>query len=536
MTQRLCCSLLSVVAICVAQAAAAQQPVILRYTFHAGQRFVVSYEETNANSNENSIAGSKTQSSSSQRCTETWIVRNVTPGGAATLDVTFDSVIWRERTEAGGDFVFDLRRSLFEANPSLKASTGSERAELERADAFRKWTADVFLARKMTFTVSPTGTVTDVIGFGDEAWDMWRARIGAIITDKSERARLDSQVEALFGAESVARVFSYAFFVGLPTQAVSVGQEWSGQTTLSIGSVQLPMTRRYKLVGVSGTTMRIAERIVYDPPVVPDELAVRQNENLMTADVTLDPAAGTILSRAYVGIADMDVYQRDPTNPRKVSRSITSVRGSVRISKTDSNSSYDGTKPDPVEALSLVKRGVNSGYSATVVWSNTVRGGRATARVLARGNKVRVDLMDEPSGGPGYLLLDKDTQVVSAVFPSRRVYLRESTLTGTSAWATFVKLQAVVFNTATPCDVFPGASSCTYIGEGTLTGRRVKTWEVVQAVDGRIPVGHVWVDAQLSVLMKAETPGGFIELQDIKEEVPSETLFRIPADYRPSAR
>ena len=74
-------------------------------------------------------------------------------------------------------------------------------------------------------------------------------------------------------------------------------------------------------------------------------------------------------------------------------------------------------------------------------------------------------------------------------------------------------------------------AKCERLGLGTLNGRQVETWQVSQAVDGRILSGHVWVDSRLSVLSKMESPGGTVELQNIREEPQPDGLFSIPAGY-----
>jgi hypothetical protein len=411
----------------------------------------------------------------------------------------------------------------------LIGSSVSEKANLQRVDAFRKWTAEVFYARTLSMTVSNLGKVKRVNGFGDEAWDTWRSKIGEIIADRAERAQLDAQVQSVFGDDSVARVFTMAFFIGLPPQEMAVGQEWSDSTEFAYGATRLPMTRHYKLLNAAnaGRTIKISERILYAPPVVPQEISVRQNENLMTAEITLDPTAGTILTRTYVGLADMDIFRRDPATPLRVSRSVTSVRGTVTIA----TSSREELSTRDAALGGVADSRASGAYSANVLWSSSVSGAGQRARLYARGHQMRLEPLVAAGQEQFYLLVDKDREIVTAVFPSRRVYTRESTVTGTGPWANYVRQQGVVFNSAAPCALFPAAASCNYVGEGTLLGRGVRTWEVTQAVDGRIPVGHVWMDSRLAVILKAETPGGVIELQNIQEGEQRSELFAVPQTY-----
>ena len=61
-------------------------------------------------------------------------------------------------------------------------------------------------------------------------------------------------------------------------------------------------------------------------------------------------------------------------------------------------------------------------------------------------------------------------------------------------------------------------------------------WEAVQGIDGRILTGHLWVDSRLGRIIKVESPGGSIELQDVQEVPQPIELFTIPSNYTAQGR
>ena len=531
-----------------AQCAFAQGPATkLRYAFAPGQRLTVAYEETNASSKEDLVARSTTQATSVMRCSQTWVVRTVTAEGDATIDMKYDSVIMRRNLAPGVDFVFDLHRSIFDTNPSLKTLSVGEITDLRKVDEFRAWTADELLGRTLTFTVSNTGKVKIVIGFGDDAWSAWRAKVGVIIPDPAKRAQLDQQIESVFGEASVARVLSMSFFVGLPSESVSQGQGWSDSTAFvsgGPGDFQLPMKRQYKLVSASKTgAVAITERIVYDPPIVPSEITVRQNENSMTADIALDPASGMILSRTYTGLSDADVYRREAGNSKKIMHSVVSVKGAVTIASSERSASsgvYGRANSQKRQGLTsdaeaVTDRRGDTQFSATVIWSSPVRPAQK-AQLHVRGNLTRLDMAVGPSQPSVYLVVDKDKQTVAVVVPSQKIYASEST-TGTGVWADFYRKQPAIFGTGEPCAAaFTVATNCKSTGQGVLSGRAVAIWEAVLGIEGKILTGHIWVDSRLGRIIKVESPGGSIELQDVQEVPQPMELFTIPSGYTAQGR
>jgi hypothetical protein len=141
-----------------------------------------------------------------------------------------------------------------------------------------------------------------------------------------------------------------------------------------------------------------------------------------------------------------------------------------------------------------------------------------------------------PSQPSVYLVIDKDKQTVAVVLPSQKMYAREST-TGTGVWADFYRKQPAIFGTGEPCAVAsPVANNCKYTGQGLLGGRAVAIWEAVLGIDGRILTGHIWVDSSLGRILKMESPGGSIELQDVQEAPQAIELFTIPGNYTAQGR
>ena len=192
-------------------------------------------------------------------------------------------------------------------------------------------------------------------------------------------------------------------------------------------------------------------------------------------------------------------------------------------------------------AETVADRGGDTQFSARVIWSSPIRGSQK-AQMHVRGNLTRFDMDLGPSEPSAYLLIDKDKQTVAVAVPRQKMYASESTATGTGVWAEFYRKQPAIFGIGEPCAAaFPVATNCKYTGQGVLGGRTVAIWEAVLALEGRILTGHIWVDSRLGRIIKVESPGGSIELQDVREVPQPIELFTIPTgntagpDGRPGA-
>jgi hypothetical protein len=196
------------------------------------------------------------------------------------------------------------------------------------------------------------------------------------------------------------------------------------------------------------------------------------------------------------------------------------------------NGSADSQKRQGLSsgAETVADRPGDTQFSATVIWSSPVRPAQK-AQIHVRKNLTRVDIAVGPSQPSVYLVIDKDKQTIAVVAPGQPTE-RESTATGTGVWADFYRKQPAIFGVGEPCAAaFPVATSCKYTGQGVLGGRTVAIWEGILAIDGRILTGHIWVDSRLGRIIKVESPGGSIELQDVQEVSQPIELFTNPTGY-----
>jgi hypothetical protein len=304
----------------------------LRYTFSPGQKLTVRQEESSADTEENLVEGSKSQSTTSKEIAQTWEVESVTKEGDFAINVNFVSLRMRKSLAPSIELVMDTGRPVGETNPAL-AQLGPQVAPLiEKLETIRKLIADVFLPRTFKLVVSNVGKVKSVTGF-DEAWENYRLKVETFIPDKAKRAELDALIEAFFGEDAVNKLFSYTLFVGLPNQNVTVGQEWSDSTEFAFQSIRLPLRRNYKLASVSagGRTFTIDCKTMLDPPTSTEEVEFKVPGNTLTAQITLDPGNGTVLKQTYAGKIDIEAYGRQPPNQRMILHVVSNVTGSVKI-------------------------------------------------------------------------------------------------------------------------------------------------------------------------------------------------------------
>jgi hypothetical protein len=225
-----------------------------------------------------------------------------------------------------------MGRGVAETNPGL-AQLGPQGAPLiEKLETMRKLIADVFLPRSFKLVVSNVGKVKSVTGF-DEAWENYRLKVETLIPDKAKRAELDALIEAFFGEDAVQKLFSYSLFISLPTQNVTVGQEWSDSTEFDLQSIRLPVRRNYKLVSVSaeGRRSTIDCKIIFDSPTPTEEVEFKLPGNTFAGQVTMDSASGTVLKQTYAGKLDMEAYGRQPPNQRLIVHVVSNITGSVKI-------------------------------------------------------------------------------------------------------------------------------------------------------------------------------------------------------------
>jgi len=310
--------------------AAQKAPARLRYAFATGQRVDIKQEETTNDFEENLVEGSKSESSTLKEIAQQWQVVGVTPGGESTIEVKYTWLQLRRRLQPGVVLTLDTRRSAAEVNPILIQLGPQGVPILERFEMIRKLIMDVFVGRTYKMVVSDVGKVKSFSGF-DQAWEDYRLKVEKLIPDKGKRAELDALIEAFFGEEAVHKLFSYSLFVSLPEEPAGVGHEWSDSTDFSLQSIHLPIKRNYKLTSVSdtGKSFKIDGKVIFDPPTATEEVEFKIPGNTLTAEISLDPANGTLLAQTYSGKLEFEAYGRQAPNNRRIIHLVSETSGRV---------------------------------------------------------------------------------------------------------------------------------------------------------------------------------------------------------------
>lgn len=166
-------------------------------------------------------------------------------------------------------------------------------------------------------------------------------------------------------------------------------------------------------------------------------------------------------------------------------------------------------------------------FSADLV-SREAQVARPAKKIFVSDSKVRVETGDA-SGS--ILIADSGAGTAYMVMSHQQVYIETRN-------AMAVEM-ARLFRPADPQDPCtewlklvqdrgPGAT-CRRVGEGSVDGRRTIKFEGVSPEGER---GYAWVDPALHFIIRIESPGGGMALQNIKEAPQPMGLFTVPAEFR----
>lgn len=99
-----------------------------------------------------------------------------------------------------------------------------------------------------------------------------------------------------------------------------------------------------------------------------------------------------------------------------------------------------------------------------------------------------------------------------------------------TTWNAVVQSYAQLYNNRTP-----PSFSCSSEGSDNVNGRPAQKWAVTSVDKGVTKHGEVWIDDELHVVTRSMDQGerGGMELRDIHEGPQPESLFEIPAGYKP---
>jgi hypothetical protein len=182
-----------------------------------------------------------------------------------------------------------------------------------------------------------------------------------------------------------------------------------------------------------------------------------------------------------------------------------------------------------VVAAGLVVSGVaqSAEFSANTIAKNS-DGQVHTSKIYFSNGKVRI----EPQGAPNYIVLDTAAKTGFVVLPTKKIYMVEPKMMATYSAATFSV-------GATPCmNLAPtgGIITCKKLGPDKINGRPTEKWEVTQT--GPDPKGGqmslistVWVDRGLGTLVRAQSPRGTLDYQNVHFGPQAASLFAVPAGF-----
>lgn len=166
-------------------------------------------------------------------------------------------------------------------------------------------------------------------------------------------------------------------------------------------------------------------------------------------------------------------------------------------------------------------------FSAVMVQNSH---GTITKELVYSGkSRMRIEPDSSRTNAP-IVLLDFDEGTSYLLMPYQKSFIQISGAEGAPKQR-ITLLKPV--DPARPCDSLvsnadKNAVPCRNAGPGQLNGRNVTKW-VGTLPDGQ--EGYVWMDNKLDLIVKLETPGNKVELQDIQEQAQDPELFTIPSGY-----
>ncbi|MGD0189601.1 MAG: hypothetical protein ABSD74_02550 [Rhizomicrobium sp.] len=183
-----------------------------------------------------------------------------------------------------------------------------------------------------------------------------------------------------------------------------------------------------------------------------------------------------------------------------------------------------------VLAVFVVSGGANAAeFSATTVAKNS-EGQVHTSKIYYSNGKVRI----EPQGAPNYIILDTAAKTGFIVLPAKKVFILEPKMMATYSAATF----SVGVNPCVNLAPTGGIITCKNLGADKINGRPTEKWQVTQTGPGGTNgtgmslISTVWVDRGMGTLVKAQSPRGTLDYQNVHFGPQAANLFAVPTGFK----
>lgn len=161
-------------------------------------------------------------------------------------------------------------------------------------------------------------------------------------------------------------------------------------------------------------------------------------------------------------------------------------------------------------------------YSAVSVAHNSMGQSRSKKIYFSNG-LIRVEL----EGAPAYEVLDIKKQTGLFIVPGKKLSVVQPAVMAEqniAAYSVGVSPCAKILATG-------GVVNCKKLGVDKLDGRPAEKWELIQVVQGQSYTSTVWVDRLLDAIVKAQSPRGTFEIQNVHFGPQPASLFSVPAGY-----
>lgn len=161
-------------------------------------------------------------------------------------------------------------------------------------------------------------------------------------------------------------------------------------------------------------------------------------------------------------------------------------------------------------------------YSAVSVAHNS-QGQSRSRKIYFSNGLIRVEM----EGAPAYEILDAKKLTGSFIVPGKKLCVVQP--------AVMAQQNISAYSVgASPCSKIMatgGIVNCKRLGTDQLDGRPAEKWELIQVVQGQSYTSTVWVDRLLDAIVKAQSPRGTFEMQNVHIGPQPASLFAVPAGY-----
>lgn len=161
-------------------------------------------------------------------------------------------------------------------------------------------------------------------------------------------------------------------------------------------------------------------------------------------------------------------------------------------------------------------------YSAVSVAHNSMGQSRSRKIYFSNG-KIRV----ETEGAPAYEVLDTAKRTGIFIVPAKKLCVVQPPVMAQQNIAAY----SVGASPCTKIMATGGIVNCKKLGMDKLDGRPAEKWELIQVMEGQSYTSTVWVDRMLDAIVKAQSPRGTFEMQNIHFGPQLASLFVVPAGY-----